>query len=826
MVAVCACVSGLADAVPQGRALTNFVRELVNAPLHDGEYRFSLGQEGWVFIGFDAPHFGAEAFLDGGEKPVVAFRGDESPETMRRLKAGTHVVRVAGAPAKGGGIRIHEVKTYLHTAKTVSTFFTDVSEPGNGFGYEFYRRWLFPAFNTFVWTGGKGAPGLPVGAWPSWREIVTQAPEGLNTFDAALVTGFGKGACDAGEDAKYICDQYVRRIATADTYCAIQGLAMPTLDCDEEMARWTARLVHHYCIEGRSDSLAERFGYVCRPGHLSDGPESVSQRVQGLVPGKLYSLSYCTDSRGGDERDGVHVACAAADFVPELRIDWAAPAAAVTRHRLVFRAKAETAELSLASGNGSRRPKISRIAVRPYYVESEEELDTLRAMSTKYVCGEKRKRILSHLAGKPCAVERQHSPWGGPKEILATHPDYVAFVPNQPMFAARDPAKRGESYDDHFQVLDDPKRGLLYAFWTQATKEAAPDQHIAFSKSSDGGLTWTTPELVAGSETINHPRLVASWQQPMLAKSGRLYCLWNQQTTSRGPHVGVIFGSFSDDAGDTWSPPKLVKFGHRPDLAGKDLEKPPAWCNWQRPLRLGKDGRFLVGSSIHGRPPDGKTGRTRVEFWRFENIDDNPNVEDIRISCFATDGEALDAAMVEACGARLFPDKPENRSTGAIEEAGIVKLPDGRLFALCRSSVGYPVWSVSADGGETWSRPKLLRDRDGGRPFLHPRSPCPIYDWKGPEAGSGYYFALVHDAFDFYGERAYQPRGALYLLAGRFDPAAEQPIVFTRRKLFSPRPVGNSCYSSYTCANGQGVLWYNDRKYFLLGRIIGEEFFK
>ena len=79
MVAFCACVSGLADAVPQGRALNNFVRELVNAPLHDGEYRFSLGQDGWVFIGFDAPHFGAEAFLDGGEKPVVAFRGDESP---------------------------------------------------------------------------------------------------------------------------------------------------------------------------------------------------------------------------------------------------------------------------------------------------------------------------------------------------------------------------------------------------------------------------------------------------------------------------------------------------------------------------------------------------------------------------------------------------------------------------------------------------------------------------------------------------------------------------------------------------------------------------
>ena len=40
MVAVCACVSGLADAVPQGRALNNFVRELIAASLKDGALRW------------------------------------------------------------------------------------------------------------------------------------------------------------------------------------------------------------------------------------------------------------------------------------------------------------------------------------------------------------------------------------------------------------------------------------------------------------------------------------------------------------------------------------------------------------------------------------------------------------------------------------------------------------------------------------------------------------------------------------------------------------------------------------------------------------------
>jgi hypothetical protein len=704
--------------------LNNLVREFVNAPLADGEYRFTLNKAGWVYIAFDRQYFGAEAFLDGGKMPVIAFRGDEFSETMRRLEAGEHRVRVQGAPAKGGRIFIRSVKTYSLKTKTLTRFFTDVS--AGDYGFEFHRRWLFPAFNTFVFAGEwkGGAPGS-AGAFIQ-AELSSRGKEVEKAFagkDAGMY--LLNPAKLPAADVKLACDSALYRLATESNARDVGGIEIDCLNSGEEIVRWIARLVRHYGIEGRTEPL-----------------------------------SACFDTNR-------------------------------------------------------------------YYTQSAEDMAAIRACSTRYCNDEKMKYVMSHLEGKACASGRVHSPWGGPKEILVTHPDYVVFVPDQPFdISKRDHAKLGDSYNDHFQVLDDPKRGLFYAFWTQATKEAAADQHIAFSKSADNGRTWTKPLLLAGSETIKVPRLVASWQQPMLSKSGRLYCLWNQQTTSRGPHVGMIFGSYSDDAGESWSPPKLVKFGHRPDQAGKDTSKPPSWCNWQRPLRLGKGGRFFVGSSIHGAPPGMKNSRTRVEFWRFENIDDDPKVEDIRISCFATDKNALDADMVDGGGERLFPPKPENRSGAAVEEAGIVKLPDGRLFALCRSSVGYPVWSVSADGGETWSKPKILRDRDGGRPFLHPRSPCPIYDWKGPEAGSGYYFALVHDLFDFHAPRASQPRATLYLIAGRFNPKAEQPIEFVRRSIFSPRIAGNSCYSSYTCVNGKGVLWYNDRKYFLLGREIGAEFFE
>jgi hypothetical protein len=395
------------------------------------------------------------------------------------------------------------------------------------------------------------------------------------------------------------------------------------------------------------------------------------------------------------------------------------------------------------------------------------------------------------------------------QDILVNRPEYVVFVPKQPRDQARrDPAKPGDTYNDHFQVIE--RDGALYAFWTQASREADIDQHIAFSKSTDKGETWSGPVILAGSPNKKNPALLASWQQPMISTSGRIYCLWNQQTTSRGPHCGQMFGAYSDDKGDTWSAPKLVPM-KRSLLDDPDPLVPPSWCNWQRPLRLGKDGKYLVGVSRHSRSPEGK-GQCTIEFLQFDNIDDDPKVEEIRLSWFSGDENVLRVTH-EKFGA-------------AAEEVGLVKLPDGRLFGVMRTSAGYPFWTQSRDDGVTWTQPKPLLDRDGGTPYLHPRSPCPIYDWKGCEAASGLYFALVHTTFDFDGAREYQKRGPLYLIAGRFNPDAEQPVEFAPPKLFAERENGNSFYTSYTVLDGKGVLWFPDHKFFLLGRTIGEEWFK
>ncbi len=476
-----------------GRRLNNFVTEILDAPLTDGEVTFENPREGWVFIGFDKPYAAAKAYLDGGVEPVVVFRPDEPSETMRWLEEGTHKVRVTDAAA-GGRLAIRLVKPLKITARSFAKETTDIRVRNQGYGFDFFRKWIFGSFNILTMGGnwrlasakdrmawgnaqllarGKGykaasdirpgnlelraslekmrgyvtgsaayRDGLPLEvdehkvnapaeemdafAEATWEMVadgkgmamfadycdlpgqpLTNLQSQVSALSAVMNTGNGHGMLvpemylatkrterDAeaevdrvlayvesirraipsgpshiihlfggwltiGEwssdsspeaDVKVRYDRYLHRLATDPAFADVGGVGMSTLACDEEIARWMARIVHHYCIEGRTDSLAEKLGYRYRPeivtnGDFMDGlkgwtaepaapdaireerrigyggkkgqcrmarsdteigehfavftraekaPNRLSQPIGNLVPGKLYMLTFCT----------------------------------------------------------------------------------------------------------------------------------------------------------------------------------------------------------------------------------------------------------------------------------------------------------------------------------------------------------------------------------------------------------------------------------------------------------------------------------------------------------------------------------------------------
>jgi hypothetical protein len=424
-------------------------------------------------------------------------------------------------------------------------------------------------------------------------------------------------------------------------------------------------------------------------------------------------------------------------------------------------------------------------------------------------------------------------------QLHTSNPDYIVYVPKAEQ-------NLSDTGNEHFLVFDGPDDSLM-AIWTQSSVEnfsadTPPDQHISFAHSTDNGITWSEPRIIAGPKKAGDGHM-ASWAYPLVSKKGRIYVLYSQSIGIHDSfihHTAWIHGRYSDDKGATWSQPQQVPVA-RSINDNPDPSMPPNMLVWQKPLRLARDGKYLAGftrwSSFAARPPVPERGLgsadSRVEFMRFENIDENPEPRDIKISWFMSNQQAL---------AVPFPGHPEN---SVCQEPSIVKLPDQRLFCVMRTHAGSPYWTISSDQGETWSQPQPLLVKDGGDPLLHPVSPCPIYDIGGNEAGSGRYVLFIH-GHDNRSYTGYRPkpsvtgwnRRPVQLLAGRFQPGAQQPVWFDEPQFFmdhdntslgKPGTSGRmdlSLYASFTVRNGEAVLWYPERKFFLLGRIITKKEFK
>src|SRR5690606_18843210 len=103
------------------------------------------------------------------------------------------------------------------------------------------------------------------------------------------------------------------------------------------------------------------------------------------------------------------------------------------------------------------------------------------------------------------------------------------------------------------------------------------------------------------------------------------------------------------------------------------------------------------------------------EFIRFDNIDENPDPQNLQLTWLSLNGDVLRVAI------------PGNPMSSWAEEPSMVLLPDNRIFCTMRTSTGRIWYSVSSDDGLHWSKPEPLRYEDGGAEILQPIAPCPIY---------------------------------------------------------------------------------------------------
>ncbi len=392
-------------------------------------------------------------------------------------------------------------------------------------------------------------------------------------------------------------------------------------------------------------------------------------------------------------------------------------------------------------------------------------------------------------------------------EYKRTNPDAVVYIP-----------KEGDNHNDgdneHFLVFNAPKSDELLAMWTQGAMEPSGDNHIVLARSEDG-VNWSQPLWITGTRK-GTKQTQASWGFPVVASTtGRIYCFYCESPAGKlGGASGILGCHISDDNGQTWEYKGTILFPDCFDDITDITTQNGGIIVWQKPIRDSK-GIQMVGYTLCNKEyPHGC-----CRFMRFDNIDESPEIEDIKISWLSIEGDTI-------C-------MPAGTANPHCSEPAMVMLPDGRMFMVFRTVTGHVWYSVSDNDGKNWRPPQTLLYHDGGEPVKNPLTCCPIYQLQDGR------YMLIYYNNSYYADlmKAGKPlpagmsmfthrRPAVYSI-GSFQSGARQPMWFDEPKklldtggvLVSPKASNEvATYPSVTYHKGKQTLWYPDRKFFLLGK--------
>ena len=120
------------------------------------------------------------------------------------------------------------------------------------------------------------------------------------------------------------------------------------------------------------------------------------------------------------------------------------------------------------------------------------------------------------------------------------------------------------------QIVVNAQTGVLYDFFNYihapGRSAAASTNSVAFVKSTDGGATWSKPQIIASLQfvPVTDPNTGEALRtgdiipEPAIdPATGQLYVVWQDGRFSGGTHADIALSS-STDGGQTWSAPKQV----------------------------------------------------------------------------------------------------------------------------------------------------------------------------------------------------------------------------------------------------------------------------
>lgn len=271
-----------------------------------------------------------------------------------------------------------------------------------------------------------------------------------------------------------------------------------------------------------------------------------------------------------------------------------------------------------------------------------------------------------------------------------------------------------ESYSDQPYVVVTNDGKWLCVMTTGKGVEGQQGQHIVSTISNDQGRTWSP---LVDIEPADGPE--ASWVMPLKVPSGRVYVFYtynkanlrqvNSNSASIGRRVdtmGAYMFKYSDDNGLTWSRERFEIPMRKMRIDRENNHQGDVMFFWGvgKPILTSK-------SAIFGFAKVGKWGDpgTMVEsqgcFLRSDNILTERDPSKIRWTLLPDGDEGLRA-----------PKGPVS------DEANLVALSDGSLYATYRTIDGYNCQAYSRDNGHTWTPPEYASYSPGGRRIKHPRA--------------------------------------------------------------------------------------------------------